>query len=608
MTNSSIRIGAASGFWGDTASAAPQLLAGGPLDFLVFDYLAEVTMSILATQRRRDPAMGYATDFVQVTLRALLPELLQRRVRVVANAGGVNPLACRDAVMALAAELGVSVKVGVVLGDDLTGQADTLANAGYREMFTGEAFPDKVVSINAYLGARPIACALDAGCDIVITGRCVDSAVTLGCLMHAFGWNDEALDLLAQGSLAGHLIECGAQACGGLFTDWEEVPGWDHIGFPVIEAFADGRFQLSKPPGTGGLVRADALAEQMLYEIADPRAYLLPDVCCDFTQVRFEQLGPGCVEVTGARGRPPTDDCKVSVTWMDGFRNAAFLTLVGPHAVLKAERTGEALFARMARMLEQAGLPPFTERRIEVLGSGAMFGPPDRALVAAQREQAMEVVLKMAVRGTERKSLELFAREYAAAGTSMAPGTTGLVGGRPTPTPVVRLFSMLLPKQALTVSVDLDGESIAVPFHLHGGFDPADLPAAIQHGPAAAAAARTGEGQALVTVPLLRLAHGRSGDKGDVANVGIIARSPALTGWLAHVLTADRVAQAFVHRQPRRVERFDLPGCQAMNFVLHGVLGGGGMASLHTDNLAKCYAQVLLSQPIAVPESLLASL
>jgi hypothetical protein len=346
---STVRIGGASGFWGDTALAVPQLVAGGAVDYLVFDYLAEVTMSILAAQRAKDPTAGYAVDFVQIMMREALPRLQAQRIRVVANAGGVNPLACRDALLKLAAEMGITLKVGVVLGDDLVAQAGEFRSAGITEMFSGEPFPQRVASINAYLGALPIARALDAGCDVVITGRCVDSAVTLGVLMHEFGWAADAYDRLAQGTLAGHLIECGAQCTGGLFTDWEQVPDWENIGFPVVEAHADGSFVITKSPGTGGLVTPATVSEQLLYEIGDPRAYLVPDVACDFTQVRMTPDGADRVRVSGATGRAPTARYKVSATFADGYRNTGFLTIAGVDAVRKAQRTGDALLVRMQR-------------------------------------------------------------------------------------------------------------------------------------------------------------------------------------------------------------------------------------------------------------------
>ncbi|MEQ1683121.1 MAG: acyclic terpene utilization AtuA family protein [Burkholderiaceae bacterium] len=582
-----VRIGGASGFWGDTALAVPQLLGSGEVDYLVFDYLAEVTMSILAAQRAKDAKAGYAVDFVQIMMREALPTLRARGIRVVANAGGVNPLACRDALLALAAELGLTLKVGVVVGDDLGAMAAEFRATGVIEMFSGAAFPQRVASVNAYLGALPIAAALDAGCDVVITGRCVDSAVTLGVLMHEFGWANNDYDKLSQGTLAGHLIECGAQCTGGLFTDWQDVPDWENIGFPIVEASADGSFVITKAPGTGGLVTPATVAEQLLYEIGDPRAYLVPDVSCDFTRVKMVQLGEHRVGVSGATGRAPTASYKVSATFADGYRNTGFLTIAGEQAAAKARRTGQALLARMSGMLEARCLPPFSETRIEVLGGEDMYG-------AHANASAREVVLKMSAKCASKDSLELFAREFAPAATSMAPGTLGLVGGRPSPTPVVRLFSFLWPKAAVVVEVDVAGERVPVAIPADGGFDVSAVPPALRHisGASPSDAKR---------VPLIRLAHGRSGDKGDKANIGVIARRaedlPLLSAWL----TPERVAEHFAHRAPTLVERFDLPGLNAINFVLHDVLGGGGMASLHTDNLAKAYAQVLLTMEVPAP-------
>ncbi len=589
MTREVVKIGGASGFWGDTAIAVPQLLGAAALDYLVFDYLAEVTMSILAAQRAKDPAAGYATDFVQIMMKEALPTLKLRGIRIVANAGGVNPLACRDALLALAGELGIELKVGVVLGDGLAARASEFAAAGVSEMFSGAPFPKRVASVNAYLGAFPIARALDAGCDVVITGRCVDSAVTLGVLIHEFGWTEQHLDQLAQGTLAGHLIECGAQGTGGLFTDWEQVPDWENIGFPIIEAFADGRFVVTKPAGTGGLVTTASVAEQMLYEIGDPRAYIVPDVVCDFTAVRMTQAGEQRVEVSGAVGRPPTDSLKVSATYADGYRNTGFLTIAGEQAAAKAQRTGQALLARMATMLAARGLPPFSETRIEVLGAEDMYG-------AHARPDAREVVLKLAAKSVSKDSLELFAREFAPAATSMAPGTLGLVGGRPSPTPVVRLFSFLWPKRRLAVEIDVQGERSSVALAPGEPLDLESLPPARRHADASIPLADDAR-----MLSLIALAHGRSGDKGDKANIGIVVRRPEHLAWLSAWLTPERVAAHFAHRAPSKVERFDLPGVGAINFVLHDVLGGGGMASLHTDNLAKAYAQVLLAMQIPAP-------
>ena len=587
-----VRIGGASGFWGDTAMSAPQLVRGADIDYLVFDYLAEVTMSILASQRLKDPAAGYATDFVQITMKALLPDLVAKKIRVVANAGGVNPLACRDALARVAQSLGLTLRIGVVTGDEISAAVPGLRERDTREMFSGEAMPPAFVSVNAYLGAIPIARALDQGCDVVITGRCVDSAVTLGVLMHEFGWRDDEHDRLAQGTLAGHLIECGAQCTGGLFTDWDQVPDWENIGFPIVEARADGSFTITKPEGTGGLVTPATVSEQLVYEIGDPRAYQVPDVCCDFTQVRFEQTGEHRVRVSGARGRAPTSTYKVSATFADGYRNMAVLVIGGQDAPAKARRTGEAILTRTSRMLAALGLPAYSETRIELLGAEDMFG-------ASARPDTREVVLKIAVRCPSKASLDLFAREFAPAGTSMAPGTTGLMGGRPSPTPVIRLFSFLVDKREVPIALEVDGTRTLIEAPHGSAAAPTDLPPA-----RALPTAAPAPGVALRTVPLIRLAHGRSGDKGNKANIGVIARRPAYVPVLSAWLTPERVAAHFAHNQPSSVERFDLPGFDAMNFLLHDVLGGGGMASLRTDSLAKAFAQVLLTLPVDVPADL----
>ncbi|HVQ16636.1 MAG TPA: acyclic terpene utilization AtuA family protein, partial [Vicinamibacterales bacterium] len=335
-----VRIGGASGFWGDSSVGAPQLVASGQIDYLVFDYLAELTMSILAAARQKNAALGYATDFVTVAMRAVLKDVVQRGIRVVSNAGGVNPQACAAALQTLAEELGVNVKIAVVTGDDVMPLIPQLREAKepVRELQSGVPLPERVVTANAYLGALPVKAALDAGANVVITGRCVDSAVTLGVLMHEFGWSVDDHDRLAAGSLAGHILECGCQATGGLLTDWDSVPDWAHIGYPIVECSFDGDFTVTKPAGTGGLVAPAVLAEPILYEIGDPSAYLLPDVTCDFTGVKLVAEGPDRVGMHGARGRAPTSTYKVCATYVDGFKLSAQLTIVGFDADAKARR------------------------------------------------------------------------------------------------------------------------------------------------------------------------------------------------------------------------------------------------------------------------------
>ena len=383
-----IRIAGASGFWGDSEIAVPQLLRE-PVDFITFDYLAEITMSILARARAKDPQTGYVSDFVPVVLRHAAT-FAARGIKVVANAGGVNPLACAQAIEAGLIKAGVALKVGVVTGDDLIERAPALRAQGATEMFSGEAMPAEVLSLNAYLGAEPIAALLDQGADIVVTGRCVDSAVTLGACIHAFGWTREQLNERAGGSLAGHIIECGAQATGGIHTDWEATGDWADIGYPIVEVAADGSFTVRKPRETGGLVSHGTVAEQLLYEIGDPAAYILPDVVCDFTQVDIIEIGPDEVRVSGALGHPATASYKASGTWMDGYRVGAYYMIGGIDAARKAEKVADAVFRRCAALFEQRGIAGFTETSFEAIGAEATYGPASRG------RASREVMLKIA--------------------------------------------------------------------------------------------------------------------------------------------------------------------------------------------------------------------
>ena len=590
MKQDSLRIGCASGFWGDTEHAAAQLVQGGNIDVLVFDYLAEITMSLLTRAKARDPRTGYAPDFVGA-LRPLLRELKARGVRVVSNAGGVNPGGCREALTRAAEAEGLSLKIATVAGDDLLPQVEAMREAGVREMFSGAPLPAKLASANAYLGAFPVAAALDAGADIVVTGRCVDSAVVLGPLIHAFGWKPDDHDQLAQGSLAGHIIECGTQCTGGNYTDWRSVPGWDNMGFPIADCAPDGSFVVEKPARTGGLIDPSTVGEQVVYEIGDPRNYLLPDVACDFSRIHLEAIGENRVRVSGARGRPPGDQCKVSATYADGFRATAQFMIGGTDAAAKAQRTGEALLARCRRLFAERGLGDFTETRIEALGTESTYGPHARA-------QTREVIVRIAARHPDKDALEIFSREMAPMALASAPAITGFSGGRPKVTSVIRLFSLLWPKARVPVSVELDGEPIACP--QMRGAEPQALPAEETPVPPPADALADGAR----SVPLLRLAQGRSGDKGDSANIGILARRPEYLPWIRAALTEEAVARWFAHLVQGPVHRYEWPGLSGFNFLLERALGGGGIASLRIDPQGKAYAQMLLDFPVTVPASL----
>ncbi|ENV31350.1 TPA: DUF1446 domain-containing protein [Acinetobacter baumannii] len=588
-----VKIGCASGFWGDTNTAAFQLVHLTDINYLVFDYLSEITMSIMAKAKMVEPKHGYALDFVSRVMAPLLKKIAEKKIKVISNAGGVNPLACRDALQKIIKEYGLDLKVAVVLGDDLLPKHEQLKSQNIQEMFSGEALPEQVASSNAYLGAVAIRDALDLGADIVITGRVVDSAVVLAPLLHEYQWPLDDYDKLAQGSLAGHVIECGAQCTGGNFTDWRLVQGFDNMGFPVVEVSEDGSFVVTKPQGTGGLVSTATVAEQIVYEIGNPQAYLLPDVIADFSHVHLEQVGEHRVRVTGAKGQAPTTQYKVSATYPDGYRVLVSFLIAGREAPQKAQVIADAILTKCERVLAMRSVPPFSEKSVEILGIESTYGDHAKTL------NSREVVVKIAVKHMFKEACMFFASEIAQASTGMAPALAGIVGGRPKASPVIKLFSFLIDKNQVNVEIDFDGQRY--PIEIPQGVSTEQLLTLT----AGENAVYQGDE---IEVPLIEIAHARSGDKGNHSNIGVIARKADYLPWIRAALTEQSVASYMQHvldAEKGRVIRYELPGLNALNFMLENALGGGGVASLRIDPQGKAFAQQLLDMPVKVPAHLL---
>ncbi|MBC7519494.1 MAG: DUF1446 domain-containing protein [Sandarakinorhabdus sp.] len=585
MSEKPLRIGGGAAFFIDSALAVPQLLGAG-VDCIILDYLAEGAMGLLGRARIADPAGGFPSDFLDVHIGPHLAAIASQSVTVVANAGGVNPAGLAAAGRAQVAALGLDLKIACIAGDDLMPRAEALRSAGTTDMANGAAFPARgLTSCNAYLGAFPIAAALAAGADIVITGRVVDSALALGPLIHAFGWGPQDFDLLAAGTLAGHLIECGAQATGGTFTDWHSVAGWADIGSPIAECSADGTMVITKPEGSGGLVSIGTVGEQMLYEVGDPQAYFVPDVTCDFSGVTLAEVASDRVAVSGARGLPPTATLKACATFDDGWRAIAYQPIIGPRAVARGRRQAEALFARGRAMLAARGLGDYRATAAVLIGAGEALGPRHFD------ESAQEIVLKLVADHDSPVAAGMFAREQLAAISAMSPGTS--IGFGAQVVPLAGLMSFLIDKAAVTSTIDMgDG---ADPFIMSpvSGFDPAMI---VRPPVPPAPAVSNG------TSPLESLAFARSGEKGETINIAVIARDPADLPALRAALTPAAVADWLAHLFPgdKHVTVFDVPGIAAINLVLGGALPGGINASTRLDPAAKSVAQQMMAFPVAI--------
>ena len=595
-----MKIGGASGYWGDASQATEQLLKHDDLDFIVYDYLAEITMAILARVKAKDQSAGYATDFISEAMVPNLSRISETSTKIISNAGGVNPSACAMLLREKIAEQGLSLKVAVIEGDNLLPNIDSIFDLNPTEMFSGSEFPDKakIGSINAYFGAQPIVKALEKGADIVVTGRCVDSAVTLAACMYNFGWPSDDFDLLSAGSLIGHLLECGTQITGGNFTDWKSIKGtFDQIGYPIAEIEKDGKAYITKAKDTGGVVSFGTVAEQMLYEIGDPENYLLPDVNCDFSQVEIKEIERDRVYVSGARGKPPSESYKVCLTYEAGFRGGHLFGFYGSDATDKANAFAKAAISRSRYSLEKKNLEPFIEESVEIIGSGSQFGTQKNS------QDSNEVFAKIAVKHESPKGVGIFLKDATGLGLSSPPGLSGFAGARPKPSPILSLFSFLYKKENIGFTLQYDN-CPSEPIIINNLVNlPSPNAPRISLKPNFSNLDEEGH---LREVCLEDIAWGRSGDKGNKANVGIIARHPNLLPYIWETFSENKIADIFSHfLENDKVDRHFLPGISGINFVLHEVLGGGGTSSLRNDPQGKGYAQILLSCKIKIPENLL---
>lgn len=598
MTKPPVRIGNAQGFWGDRAEAAAELLAREPnLDYLTMDYLAEVSMSILAAQRERDPSAGYAHDFVDV-VQSLAPYWAGGgRCRLIANAGGLNPRACARACATVLEAAGCpAIKIAVVAGDDVLGQLQSASrdpnSSPFQNLDTAASWAtvqNRLVTANAYLGAAPLADALAAGAHIVITGRVADPSLTVAPCRHHFGWSEVDWNRLAGATVAGHLIECGTQVTGGISTDWLDIPDPAHIGFPIVEVAEDGRCMVTMPPGAGGRVTADTVKEQLLYEIGDPDAYLSPDVTASFLSLSVVDLGDNRVQVCGARGRPAPSTLKVSATSRDGYRAAGTLTIIGRNAVEKARRCGAIVLQQVC----EAG-HVLRDSVIECLGASEAPDGPSTCNPSPTTD--FETVLRIAVEAETREAVDCFSRMLMPLITAGPPGTTGYADGRPRVHPVIRYWPCLIDRAQVTPTVEFIETN-------HSGAPPQSWPklptSANAVGPTPAFVADSFRPSSVNHQPstLYKLARARSGDKGLSANIGVLARDPNDYPFLSDWLTAERVRDFFAPFGVDAVERYAVPNLFGLNFILRGIL----RSSLRTDAQGKALGQRLLQMPLPGP-------
>jgi hypothetical protein len=594
MAKDKIRIGNAGGYWGDDPQALLRQVEGGHLDYITMDFLAEITMSIMQKQRSRDSSRGYAGDFIPM-LEATLPQLMKNKTRIITNAGGVNPAACAEAIKACAKKLGLNPKIAVVYNDDILETLTELEGKGceFQNMETGQNFgdvKDKISAANVYFGAAPVVKALELEPDIIITGRVTDTGITVAAMIHEFKWSLKDWDKIASGIVAGHILECGCQSTGGNFTDWHLVKSFDNIGYPIAEVNPDGTFVITKHEGSGGLVSVDTVREQLFYEMGNPKAYLTPDVVADFSTIKLTADGENRVKVSDVKGFQPTPFYKVSMAFNDGFKSIGEIAISGPDAKKKAQKFADIFWAKAGK--------DFEATETEYFGADAFH----RSL--GHSDSGNEVTLRLGARTSDKNKLRTFGKLIPALILSGPPGVC-VLGGVPRAQDVVSYWPALMPKTAIEPKIAIydggfQGEEVISTTET-GTFTESKAEAQIADKPSMSVQkALPDEGTELSKICL-----GRSGDKGDTSNIGIMARNEASYKFLCEYLTAQRVKDMFQELCYGKVTRFELPNMSGLNFLLENSLGGGGTMTLRVDAQGKSFAQGVLRQKAPIPAELL---
>jgi Acyclic terpene utilisation family protein AtuA len=591
-----IRIGNAGGYWGDDLSALRRQLEGGPLDYITIDFLAEITMSILQSQRKKNPALGYASDFVD-QVRDCLPLILDKKVTIITNAGGVNPLALGKKLLEEAKKQGRALRVGVVHGDDIMERLDVLTSAGetFTNMETGEKFApvrSRVLSANVYLGAEPVVQALKTGCQIIVTGRVTDTGITVAPMIHEFGWSMNDWDKIAAGVVAGHVIECGCQASGGNISDWQDVISFHNMGYPIVEMEPSGEFVVTKHPKTGGIISEKSVKEQLVYEMGDPSNYISPDGIARFDSIQIKQAGKDRVRVYGIVGKPSPPKLKISMAHEDGWKISGTLLVSGPETLKKAKVITDIFWKKVGEKFE--------ETRTDIVGAGSIWPS------ALNNYEPNEIYLRFSASDHDSNKFESFSKSLATIILSGPAGMAVTGGGRPKPSPVIAYWPTLIDRTKITAHVTV--------IDTNGSEATADIPYTLPAKGASLSKVITSvplkvkkpKSSRQIEIRLRDIAYARSGDKGDTCNIGVLARNAECYIWLTRNLTADKVRKFFKGITHGKVIRYELNNLLALNFLLERTLGGGGTRSLMVDPQGKTLAQALLEMRVKAPAHLVA--